>query len=63
MRTNEAGRPSKGSHETSEVFYLRAAGPFLRLMPKRAFASRSGIETMRHLMREHLGSRAHRRVP
>lgn len=47
------------AHETGDAFYLRAAGPILRLIPKRAFASRADIEAVRHLMRQQLGTRAH----
>jgi hypothetical protein len=46
------------AHETIDAFYLRAAGPILRLMPKRAFASRADIESVRHVMRQQLGTRA-----
>ena len=49
------------AHETNEAFYLRAAGPLLRFIPKRAFATQDELALARRLIREHLGSRAHLR--
>jgi hypothetical protein len=50
------------AYETADAFYLRAAGPLLRLIPKRAFATPTDLDNVRRIMREHLGKRAHLRA-
>jgi len=50
------------AYETGDAFYLRAAGPLLRLIPKRAFATPTDVDIARRIMREHLGKRAHLRA-